>query len=651
MAITWKITNGTDTVDLASGAGFQGRDSGSVTIRDLLPGQVAQEIRVNLMPTASHDAIATLFQTLWKLLNKAKQYKDTNWQNRPVYLEQKLDGETNTRYAKILAVPEFEQVELLGFLLKERKAIKNMGFLVVREHPWRSAAPGVIGSALTLGASDGAASPTRVHISNSRDDVNITDFKQDDGGAYTDLSAGDTLFPAVVAQNDRLLIGSTDQQPKHIVLPILGTAGDLTTTTYTLSYYNGAAMTALVLGTDYTCYPGPTLEDCLEQATEDIVINIRPPSNSAKVAIDGSTAYWTELKETNAAPSYATNPVQHATVAIYAQSHPYVEIPAATIKGDSPPTFLFRMRHAAGGDENERWSSTSRILMGVKASGLTKFVSNLNAGEDDNPAEWTTTQKTDATKTALAKAPAGQYCHVDFSGDSTWQSRVEFKGDDILDEWEDEYIAIVRCEQTGGAAGDIEIKLRTFIGDTDDYDMQVDTPKFKLEGVDQGPEAADLGLLTIPFTKVMYNDSLGATDLIFQIMAQRTTGSGELKIYDLILIPIREGQCGVDDPVSSLTYGPSALRGSTALDLDAGVIDWRAQRYTLQGSTLVPSVEWTIMNQPPKFERLATKTRVYFLMLHYPTTWFSGPLIAEFGMHLSCELYGHYRYGILRGSD
>ena len=495
--------------------------------------------------------------------------------------------------------------------------------------------------------------PERVHVANFRDDVDITDFKEDDGGAYTDLVAGDRLFPAAVAQNDRLLIGSTDRALKHVVIPRLSVAGVLTTSTLTLSYWSGAAMTALVLGTNYTCYPGPTLKDCLEQADEDIVLNILNPPDNAEEEIDGSTASWLEIKETHAAPDYATNPVSNTLHDIYAQSRPYVEIPAASLLGDSRPTLLWRIRTPAGGDENPRFSNLSRILACTRSSDLDRFTPFLNAGGDDNPSAWTTTQKTDASSIDATEAPGGKVSSIDFSGDSTMQPRVEFSGDDVLDAWAPgEYLAMVRLWQSGGSVGDINVKLRTFIGSTDLYAPQADTPAVALAGEDQGPEVIDLGIITIPFSRVYAADSLDATDLIFQIHAERTTGASTLEIYDLILFPVDEGSVGIDHNADGDTAGSGALRGANVLDVDSGVIDWRAQKYIKVGSNLIPAETWVIMQEPPKFEKLATTTRIYFLMLHYPSggAFGTGPLIASFGCQISVEFFAHYRYGLLRGA-
>ena len=193
--------------------------------------------------------------------------------------------------------------------------------------------------------------------------------------------------------------------------------------------------------------------------------------------------------------------------------------------------------------------------------------------------------------------------------------------------------------------------VRTFLGGSSAFDTHVDSREEKTRGKDEGFEVIDLGLLRIPFARTFNADDLGSTDIIFQVHVERTTGSATLQIADLILLPVDEGVVGIDDPVSDTTSGASALRGGSVLDLDAGVIADRNLKYKFIGGDLIPAEEWARMNRPIPFENLGADTRLYFVMLHYPTTWGAEPLVATLGQHLAVEIYGHQRYSIMRGSD
>lgn len=497
---------------------------------------------------------------------------------------------------------------------------------------------------------------SRVHIANFRDDVEITHFKEDDGGAFTDLTLGDTLFPSVVAQWDALFFGSTDQPIKHIVLPKLATAGDLTTTNLGIYYSDGvASFSVLTLGTDYTCYPGPTLKDCFEQNNEDIVININHANDHVKDTYDTVDAFWLKIIELNVAPVYATNPVANETEFVYHQRSPDIEIPIGAIKGDVSPYLMMRLLSPSGGGTDPTFANTSRVIMGLKSRGLDKFVSHLNAGGDDNPGDWATTQVTDASAVADVQAPGGKHSAITFAGDSTMQPRIRLTGDDILDSWVGEYRAFVRLQQIGGAGGDCTVRLRSFIGGAGDENPHIDSADVDTQTMDDGVEVLDMGIVRLPFARPRSTDILTNVDVIFELHIERTTGTSTMRVYDLILIPVDEWVVGLDDPLSDIYLGSSALRGQTAVEVDGGVVAFRTAKMQNIGNWVL-SENWARMGPAPKINNIETKARIYFLILHYEDVdasgdWGQPPFFADLGAQLSFELYGHMNYLFLRGAD
>lgn len=597
---------------------------------------------------SSHDNLATQTRDLYKLLRKAWRYHTDPTQTTPVYLEMQTTNESNTRYALVYRAPEIRTVDKFAIPFEASNEIEHLGIAIAR-FIWESVVPGTLGSAIALTASDGPVSPTKVHVANFRDDVNVTHFKEDDGGVFKDYSVGDTLFPATVAQNDGLLIGSTDQPLHTVVIPKLGTAGSLTTSTLALYYWNGS-FTALTKGTDYTVFPGPDIEQSLEQNTDDIVINVVPPTDFVKNTLDTVNAFWYFIREDNAAPSYATRPILHASNAIYAQSSPYIEIPNTSLKGDVPPFVNLRLFTPAGGDQNENFSSLSRLIIGAKRD-PGNFTPYLNAGGDDNPSGWATVQGTDATSTADVRAPAGKFSDVTFATDATMIKRVTFTGTGKLADWiGDRYRCIVRAEQEGGTAGDVRVKVRIFIHESNSYSPKFDTPVVATLGADKGPEIIDLGLVKIPFSDVVDADGFSSADIILEIHAEDTVGSADLEIYDLILMPVDEWAVEPNDPVSDSVNGTSALRGNNLLDIDGGVIRNRTIKYVKNGANLYIAEQWGRGGPRPMLEPLA-QIRLYFLMMHYPTTWGQPPLIAHLGCHVAAEIYAHALYLDLRGND
>jgi hypothetical protein len=495
--------------------------------------------------------------------------------------------------------------------------------------------------------------PKRVHVSNFRDQVNLTHVKvvnADGGPGYTDVHGTTewTMFPDPIGTNDELLFGSTDQFPKMIVIPRLSVAGDFTDSTFILNYRNGG-WTALVLGTDYTCFPGPTLEDCFEQTDHDIVISINPPNNATKVVIDGDNCHWVQLIESHADPDYATHPVSGYEP--YVQGTPEIRIPSTLMKGDVPPYICARISTPAGGDENEGFSSLSKIILGAKSNpGI--FASHLNAGGQDTPANWIVSAGTDATSTARNRAPGGFMMEVDFAGDETLVSRVRMKGPSKLSAWIGSYRAYVRVEQKGGSAGDLKLMLRTYIHETNVYSPKYDLPVggIATAGADQEMEVIDLGNLHIPFGIIADADEWDTADIIFEIHATRTTGNATLEIYDLILIPTDEWTVGLEDPLSDSVNGSSALRGGNVLDMDGGVIRNRTVKYIVEGTKKYLASNWLREGKPMTVEP-ETEVYIYSLALHFPSggIWGTAPFIGSSPCHYVVELYAHFLYYELQG--
>ena len=664
MARTFVLTDTDDTVNLldptaliAERGGF-GEQEVPLGVKAGL--QVVERWSFNLIGT-SHDNVAQQLQKLAKLASRAEEHQREIWRKKPVYLQQQTTGETAGRYARVDQILELRMPDRFDQPFESSSELEGMGMTIVRERLWRSGAPGSLGTALTLGASSGPATPLLVHVANFRDDGDLTHvFHYDD--SLTTFSSnllsaanGTGLFPSSPADEDILYFLSTDIPFKHACLAI-ATAMAGFTGTLVAEYWNGSAWTTAVLGTDFTVFGQSTGEITslaqLFTSTGLWSINVFPPSAWAKTTVNGQNAYGFRIR-IDTFTAMTTVPTKNGDT-IYAQRSPYVEVPAAAIKGEVAPTFCIRMRAPSGGNENPGPASLSLILAGIKSNPATGFSPFLNAGGDDNPSGWTAAAGTDASLAAETAAPGGKHCLVTFATDSTMISRLQLTGDDKLADYEGEYLAMLRVQQIGGAAGDIRVTLRCLIGGSEESRPHIDLVAQKSQGADQGPEVLALGLLQLPFSRVMAADSLASTDVVFQVHAERTTGSGQLEILDLILMPTAEsGGVGMEEPHSDTVSGGSALRGGNVLDLDGGVIADRTLKYIASGANLIPAEEWARMNRPPLFQNIGVKTRIYFLMLHFPAggTWTEGPLVASLGCHLAVEIFAHYRYHVLRGAD
>lgn len=608
-------------------------------------------ITYRLASTANdHDALKDKVSALLALIRKAAQYQRTKWQLDPVWIEEQGRTETNPRYAMVLRAMELDRMSVLLKPFDLIHYIINFGLTFELEFPWRPERPASLPTALTLTASDGPANGTMMHLANFRDDVVIDHFKLWDGG-WSDLGVGDTLLPAI-ATNDFLIWGSDDQPIKHVVIPKLGTAGDLTTTTLKL-YQSvvGPAWTESVLGTDYTCYPGATLEECFEQNDEDIVISINPIAAHVKTLQDGETSFWIQMIEENGAPAYATDPVLHASQAAYAQEKNYFEIAAAQLKGDHPVRSLIRLRCPAGGGSSPAIGTPSRFIMGARSLhlGANEFEPWLNAGNQDNPAGWAVTYDADTSSVARTNAPGGYEAVTTFVADSSMLARVIYTGTNKLAYYRGKFEVFVLYWQDGGADEDINVKASFIVG-TD----AVTSPQREVNTVASimGDRwtVASLGEMELPFGEITGVDEL-EENLIIKVFAELTAGAADINWGGIFLCPIGEWSGGLNDPLTNTDDGPSALRGATSVDFDNGILARRAQKFLVQSDgDLIPGENWEYTGSLPSIEP-SRQTRIYVLQLRYDADWAVAPLIAEPGMHMTAEVFTHPGYVLLRGDD
>lgn len=497
--------------------------------------------------------------------------------------------------------------------------------------------------------------PRQLHIANFRDDVEIDEIYNYEAGVgwSANFAASDEweLFPNPVSQNDFVLFGSTDQPFKHIVLNFR-TAGEFTTTTMVLEYWNGAWV-ALTRGTEYSLYPDGDFEATLENVG-NIVINFIPKADWVKADPGSGVAAWcVRVRETEAAPNYVTHPI-HAGQLVYTARTNELRIPSTSLHGDAQPKALLRLHADGGGDADPSFSRLSRIVWGIKSKGLDGFTSNLNAGNQDNPAGWAVTYGADSSSSADPLGPGGYSAGITFAGDETLVVRVRIVGTNKLEYWLGNYRVFLICRQTGGAAGDLSVRLRTYLRGVNAFDPHIDSATYPLEGVGVGLEALDMGELNIPFGPYHSEDDFSNTDIIFHIFASRSAGASTLRIWALVLIPIDQASGTLNDTTGTVPGSGFALYESQLIDHDGGVIRRGTNKLWRPSVGVYHSVmSWDSGGAFVEINRLAVDSRIYFLLLHYPLggSWGTGPMIASPGCHLVGELQLHHSYKLLRGND
>jgi len=652
-----ELTDGETTIGLAALGGFVSMDTfplawdaDQANLDDDNPGgavYVASYKVVNQAECA--DTAAAQVQKLNKLMRKARQYHTTSWQTRPVYLQERAEGETDTRYAIVYGVP---RINMAAYY---RDWHLQGGFELMRETAWRSGPPGILPSPLVLDESDGPDAPTLVHVASMRETTDITHIYSWDAtgaGTFSGNLVATTAFPvwsvlgSTPATGDMFYIGSTTAPLRHIVIPI-ATPGTFTANVQ-IEYWDGAAWTMMHPGVSggfggHLLYPTGN-EDQIFKTAGAWAISLDRIMPVATVAVNAVVAYWMRLN-LQAVALWTATPWTGPYIP-YSQTSPHIGIPAS--RGDFPAIGMFRFLPAAGGDHRYGFGTISRILLGLRTNNTT-FVSHLNCGGAQNPAGWAITNLTDASTGVDARAPGNAYCAVSYASNSSIVGRLNLRGTAMLKHWAGTYKMYLAVYQSGGAAGDLRFRVRTYIGDTTPGFPAIDSTIVVTKTTGTFWEILDMGVINIPFAERLYTD-LTNRDLIFQVHTDRITGTATAYIGYLVLMPVDEWAAYVDDPISDTTSGPSALRGDTALDFDGGILKNRTIKYLRDGPNLVAAENWN-RNGPPLRMPVNVAGRVFVMMLTYGVGWGDLPLIAYPGTQLACQFYRVERDLFLRGAS
>jgi hypothetical protein len=667
-----EITDGTTTISLIAKSSnsritaFAGMNSmgGNTPQRDIniaktIDGStlIAESYTLNMKGVNTQE-LAVKCQQLIKLLRKAQNYKKTFWQRTPVYIKEKLYNETNTRYALCFGTAGLNYADLFENITEFQNVITSIGIVLVREHPWRSYIPGTLPTITTLTASDGPSNPTKVVVANfDENNIAITHIYNYDSSAVAwsanlVASTGISIWSvaaAMPAVNDVIYIGSTGGPLKHICIPIA--IPGAYTCDIIVQYWKGGGApvaTTLTAGSEYTLLPTGD-EDSIFKSVGEWVIDIKPPALHAVATINGVANVWWISIKINAVTAFVTAPVTGSTVC-YEQHENYFALPSTAFVGDSNPLTLLRLFNPYGGVASPVMGTPSRIIIGAKSIALSNFHSNLNLGGAGQPAGWALANGTDASSVADVTATGGARGNVSYATVTSMTTRFTLTGTAKLQYWLGRYRVFLRAQQINGANGDCRVKLRAMIGGSASGYPLMDSEIVPLTTHDAGWEVVDLtagGFLQLPFSDITDADLTGV-DLIFMVQTDRTAGVSTLQVADLILIPIDEWAMELRDPISDTTTGASALRGNTLLDIDSGLLLHRVLKQIIVGTSAYPAENWNRYGDSPKLEP-NTAYRLYFLMMHYPTAWGTGPMIGSLGMALHVSLYGNSRYGILRG--
>jgi len=614
--------------------------------------EVGENLKLNLYGS-SQDNAASQYQTLKKILRKARKFFSTQHQTEPVYLQAQHANETSARYAIVKGARGISLPDLFDAPFEVDARIDAFGLDMVREHPWRGSVPGTLPTAITLTKTNGTADSTEVHVVNLGStgtgdalshifnyDSSLTAFSTNQVAA-----TGITLWSvsgSTPAAGDILYLGFATRPGFNVVIP-LATAGAFSADVVVEAYIS-AAWTALTLGTNFWFYPALTSadQDNMYKTTGENVISFGPGANWQTVAINGVTAYWVRVR-LNTVSSWTTTPVSHATQIPYTQRRNYFDASASVIGGDAPPRLMPRFKAPTSGVVvTPSANRISAIFCGAKAG--TAFESILNLHQYELPSGWAVAMGTDTVEEADLRAPSATRAACAFTTATGMTARVTLTGTAKWADFVGTHRVLLLCEQTSGDAGETQVKARFLQGGSGATNPYLDSKIVVLQGVDLGYELVDLGNMSVSPDSVSA-DAL-TDDLIIQVFSERIAGAASVRFSRIVLIPIDVFffKAWMDN-----ANGTLHLLSDEALDVDFGVLSDRTQKYRRSGANYVPGTKW-FRNASIRHIEPATQYRFYCLMARYSTTFGTGPLLVAAPSHLAISLYSVNSYMALRGA-
>lgn len=327
------------------------------------------------------------------------------------------------------------------------------------------------GRILQLGATEfslgqEATTENAVMVANCHKEANVTNILRDDAGVYTELFPASSyplqLFPSSTAVNDAVLFGCdtslSDSGPLlNLVFDIATAASSTTSYTITWKYWNGSTWAAATVkdGTNQFANVGVSVV-CWEL-----------PSNLATTAVNGVTAYWLKAQLTALTGTFTPPTQQNRDV--YSAVTPYIELDINQPRGTIDSLARLRLTNRSDGTPD---LYSNRVLGGSKpVTNFEDFRAFLNFADEQNPSGVTVDvgADTEGATSFVANLGAATGRAVFFDGSASTadllSDRVKITlSTSIASSYHGSYHVIVRGKQTGGAAGDITLRIKATSG-------------------------------------------------------------------------------------------------------------------------------------------------------------------------------------------
>lgn len=328
--------------------------------------------------------------------------------------------------------------------------------------------------------------------------------------------------------------------------------------TYTWEYWNGAWTTLTVVA------PSAPLKT---SGFHLVVFEV--PSDWTTTTVDGVTGFIIRLYVTS--PSSQISTPTQVDYNLYSVSKPFVDI--TNINGDLDCITKMSVRNVSdadgrGGSSPDLYSN--RIVCGKrKLSRGSFFSAYLNASDEQNQINITVTAGTNVSVQTDVQAPTGRSYRYNPAGVEVMADRLTWDLGGILGlQYAGIYHAYARIHQTAGSVGDFDVQLKVVFGSGG---LEFTTESVQPQTTTQF-ELLDFGTIGIP----KFDTLTDTLQLILQ--ASAASGTPNLDIFDLILIPVDEWAGDYSDGAnvsgSEISQNESLeVNGLEPLDIPAVVKD------------------------------------------------------------------------------
>lgn len=479
----------------------------------------------------------------------------------------------------------------------------------------------------------GGASSDRMYIANKRNVAQLTHIYIDDGGVFSanhfPVSAAFDLLPVTPAVNDAVYFGidtSVDDSGPFSSL-VFNLAITKINTDIVWEYWSGAAWSTLTTTDNTSGFANPGINS----------VHWNQPSDWATTAVNGVTGYWVRARVI--AVSSPAPPTQD-DYNVYTVVAPYIDVASSSVGGDIPA--LLRMLATNQSDKDGPGGSgpnlySSRLLVGLRSTDRgSRFSAYLNAADEQNPDGVTVSAGTNSSFQNNVETATGRMIRYNPGGAESMASRATWVLDtDTSRHYYGEFRAFLRGRQSNGSAGDILVRLKVTTG-SGGVSWTGRRKPFANTNDDQ---IIDLGVVTLPVASA-FKQSDVADEVSLSVQASSDSGTPDLYVYDLVLLPVDEWAVDIQDTVNT---SDSAIDNSEYAEIDSASYPKRRIRSIVRDADGLIKANWlTIANDKAILQSNASQ-RLWFLATRFASAGSSDVRSDPEIVH-SAELYSKQRY-------